>query len=218
MANPTEAPSTENYKSSDDKSESECISLSNLELIVQRKFDKFKEEILKESRSALSGLINDNEKLRTEVVNLNNKNKELEKNQLELKSEINTIKTEIEKKDMEVDENQNESQNQNEIALLGVTIDTYNIELTKIKNDIDMYNKTNDQALENIRTDLTMLKSSQKDEIESFLTSIADRTIPKDLANPKHPSKPWFDDACDQAIGDRKNLKDGSINNQRRKT
>ncbi|VDI39253.1 Hypothetical predicted protein [Mytilus galloprovincialis] len=96
----------------------ECISLLNLELIVQRKFDKFKEEILKENRSALSGLINDNEKLRTEVVNLNNKNKELEKNQLELKSEINTIKTEIEKKDMEVDENQNESQNQNEIALL----------------------------------------------------------------------------------------------------
>ncbi|CAG2218845.1 unnamed protein product [Mytilus edulis] len=149
----------------------ECISLSNLELIVQRKFDKFKEEILKENRSALSGLINDNEKLRTEVVNLNNKNKELEKNQLELKSEINTIKTEIEKKDMEVDENQNESQNQNEIALLGVTIATYNIELTKIKNDIDMYNKTNDQALENIRTDLTMLKSSQKDEIESCLNN-----------------------------------------------
>ncbi|VDI28048.1 Hypothetical predicted protein [Mytilus galloprovincialis] len=36
------------------------------------------------------------------------------------------------------------------------------------------------------------------------LTSIADRTIPKTSANPKHPSKPWFDDACDQAIGDRK--------------
>ncbi|CAG2217135.1 unnamed protein product [Mytilus edulis] len=45
------------------------------------------------------------------------------------------------------------------------------IELTKIKNDIDMYNKTNDQALENIRTDLTMLKSSQKDEIESCLNN-----------------------------------------------
>ncbi|VDI62158.1 Hypothetical predicted protein [Mytilus galloprovincialis] len=29
-------------------------------------------------------------------------------------------------------------------------------------------------------------------------------TIPKTSANPKHPSKPWFDDACDQAIGDRK--------------
>ena len=72
---------------------------------------------------------------------------------------------------MEVDENQNESQNQNEIALLGVTIATYNIELKKIKNDIDLYNKTNDQALENIRKDLTMLKSSQKDEIESCLNN-----------------------------------------------
>ncbi|XP_063436487.1 uncharacterized protein LOC134717918 [Mytilus trossulus] len=38
----------------------------------------------------------------------------------------------------------------------------------------------------------------------TVLTSIADRTIPKTSANPKHPSKPWFDDACDQAIGDRK--------------
>ncbi|CAC5370120.1 unnamed protein product [Mytilus coruscus] len=38
----------------------------------------------------------------------------------------------------------------------------------------------------------------------TVLTSIADRTIPKTSANPKHPSKPWFDDACDQAIDDRK--------------
>ncbi|VDH91441.1 Hypothetical predicted protein [Mytilus galloprovincialis] len=38
----------------------------------------------------------------------------------------------------------------------------------------------------------------------TVLTSIADRTIPKTSANPKHPSEPWFDDACDQAIGDRK--------------
>ncbi|VDI46862.1 Hypothetical predicted protein [Mytilus galloprovincialis] len=38
----------------------------------------------------------------------------------------------------------------------------------------------------------------------TVLTSIADRTFPKTSANPKHPSKPWFDDACDQAKGDRK--------------
>ncbi|VDI19718.1 Hypothetical predicted protein [Mytilus galloprovincialis] len=34
----------------------------------------------------------------------------------------------------------------------------------------------------------------------TVLTSIADRTIPKTSANPKHLGKPWYDDACDQAI------------------
>ena len=28
--------------------------------------------------------------------------------------------------------------------------------------------------------------------------------IPKTSTNPKHPSKPWFTDECDKAIGDRK--------------
>ena len=36
------------------------------------------------------------------------------------------------------------------------------------------------------------------------LISIADRTIPKTSANPKHPSKPWFDDDCEEARDNRK--------------
>ena len=36
------------------------------------------------------------------------------------------------------------------------------------------------------------------------IISIADRTIPKTSTNPKHPSKPWFTDECDRAIGERK--------------
>ncbi|VDI52673.1 Hypothetical predicted protein [Mytilus galloprovincialis] len=39
---------------------------------------------------------------------------------------------------------------------------------------------------------------------KDIVGSIADRTIPKTSANPKHPGKPWYDDACDQAIDDRK--------------
>ncbi|VDI34873.1 Hypothetical predicted protein [Mytilus galloprovincialis] len=58
------------------------------------------------------------------------------------------------------------------------------------------------------RTELqSKMFETVQDPILTFntvLTSIADRTIPKTSANPKHPSKPWFDDACDQAIGDRK--------------
>ena len=36
------------------------------------------------------------------------------------------------------------------------------------------------------------------------LISIADRTIPKTSANPKQPSKPWFDDDCEEARDNRK--------------
>ena len=46
-----------------------------------------------------------------------------------------------------------------------------------------------------------------KDPILNFnktLIAIADRTIPKTSANPKHPSKPWYTDDCDEAIGARK--------------
>ncbi|VDI50079.1 Hypothetical predicted protein [Mytilus galloprovincialis] len=60
------------------------------------------------------------------------------------------------------------------------------------------------------RTELqSKMFETVQDPILTFntvLTSIADRTIPKTSANPKHPSKPWFDDACDQAIGDRKKI------------
>jgi hypothetical protein len=34
--------------------------------------------------------------------------------------------------------------------------------------------------------------------------SIADETIPKTSTNPKHPSKPWFNDDCKDAIKNRK--------------
>jgi hypothetical protein len=34
--------------------------------------------------------------------------------------------------------------------------------------------------------------------------SIADVTIPKTSANPKHPGKPWFNDDCKDAISNRK--------------
>ena len=41
------------------------------------------------------------------------------------------------------------------------------------------------------------------------IISIADRTIPKTSTNPKNPSKPWFDDDCEEARKHRKRPNDG---------
>ena len=41
-------------------------------------------------------------------------------------------------------------------------------------------------------------------EFTKTLVDIAGKTIPKTKANPKHPSKPWFNDNCKTAIAERK--------------
>lgn len=37
-----------------------------------------------------------------------------------------------------------------------------------------------------------------------IVISIADKTIPKTSANPKHPGKQWFNDGCKDVIKNRK--------------
>lgn len=97
--------------------------------------------------------------------------------------------------EINVDENQNESQT----VILSLTImrllcqvsPLQHTTLKKINNDIDMYNKSNDQALENIRQDLIILKSSPKNKIESCLNNATLRintnlkATDKDNFNPK---------------------------------
>ncbi|VDI53930.1 Hypothetical predicted protein [Mytilus galloprovincialis] len=107
------------------------------------------------------------------------------------------------------------------VAMNATTTETYKLEITSyngamlsrktIKERVPRWkpDKADWSLFENLcQAELqSKMFETVQDPILTFntvLTSIADRTIPKISANPKHPSKPWFDDACDQAIGDRK--------------
>ena len=57
--------------------------------------------------------------------------------------------------------------------------------------------------MEELKPELFVDTEDPINKFNEILMSIADRCIPKTSACPKKPSKPWFNDDCDKAIGDR---------------